>query len=350
MSELSLQLTRGILILHLAVLSYTAAAQTLPHPDSTSREAQPLGNICSASASSDDSQSTRSGGSSRSSPICSLAHLGQCLKDLGRDQAGIWTSPLRIKSSDALWLTPFASATAAAIYYDPDALRELGVDKGRTDTSRKISQFGSPYATLGEAGALYLFGSVTHNNKLAETGRLGAEAVIDASIVAEGLKLATNRQRPEDGNGQGNFWPHGTRDYSFDSAFPSGHAAASWALARVIASEYPNKLTQLGAYAFATAISISRVTGGKHFPSDALVGSVFGYLVGGYVVRHHASEYQEMSSYSLAPVMDPFNRTYGLSIELHPQRRELEQIERLLKRLHQGNQSPAGLPPGGLHD
>src|SRR2546425_5640186 len=251
MSELSLQLTRGILILHLAVLPYTAAAQTLPQPDLISREAQPVANICSANASSDESQSTRSGGSSRSSPICSLAHLGQCLKDLGRDQAGIWTSPLRIKSRDALWLTPFVGATTAAIYYDPDALRELGVDKSRIDTSRKISQFGSPYATLGEAGALYLLGSVTHNSKLSETGRLGAEAVIDASIVTGGLKLATNRQRPEEGNGKGAFWPHGTSDYSLDSAFPSGHAAASWALARVIASEYPNKLTQLGAYAFA---------------------------------------------------------------------------------------------------
>src|SRR5258708_7790558 len=178
-----------------------------------------------------------------------------------------------------------------------------------------------------------------------ETGVLGAEAVADASLVAGGLKLATNRERPNEGVGTGRFWPHGTRDYSLDSAFPSGHAAASWALARVIASEYPNKLTQLGAYAFATAISVSRVTGGKHFPSDALVGSVFGYLVGGYVVRHHASEYRETSSYSLAPVMDPFSRTYGLSVELHPQRRDLEQIERLLKRLHRGKQSPAdGLP------
>src|SRR5258708_1773035 len=89
-----------------------------------------------------------------------------------------------------------------------------------------------------------------------------------AALVAEALKLATNRERPDEGNGTGGFWPHGTRKFS--DSFPSGHAIGSWALARVIASEYPNKLTQFGVYAFATAISVSRVTSRKHFPSDAL--------------------------------------------------------------------------------
>jgi membrane-associated phospholipid phosphatase len=72
-----------------------------------------------------------------------------------------------------------------------------------------------------------------------ETGRLGAEAVIDASLVVEGLKLGTNRERPNEGKGQGRFWPHGTRSYELDGSFPSGHAAASWALARVIAKPAP---------------------------------------------------------------------------------------------------------------
>jgi membrane-associated phospholipid phosphatase len=98
---------------------------------------------------------------------------------------------------------------------------------------------------------------------------LGAEAVIDATLVAEGLKLATNRERPDEGNGTGGFWAHGTR--TFSDSFPSGHAIGSWAVARVIASEYPNKPTQIGVYAFATAISVSRVTSGEHLPSDALV-------------------------------------------------------------------------------
>ena len=249
---------------------------------------------------------------------CGLSHLGQCLRDVAYDEVGIWTSPLRIRPRDAIWLVPFGGATAAALHYDAQAQQELGFDRSRISTSSKLSRFGSTYATFGEGAALYFVGSLTHHEHLAETGRLGAEAVIDASLLAGGIKLVTNRERPDQGNGKGGFWPHGTREYSLDSSFPSGHAASSWALARVIASQYPNTLTRVSVYAFAAAVSISRVTQRKHFPSDALVGSTFGYLVGGYVVRHHAARYKGSSS-SFAPIVDPLTHTYGVRIDFSPE-------------------------------
>ncbi len=223
--------------------------------------------------------------------VCGPRHLGRCWKDLAHDQAGIWISPLHIQSRDMLWLIPFGGATGAALHYDARAQEALGIDQSRINTSNRITQFGSPLATFGEGVALYLGGRLSHNEHLAETGRLGAEAVIDAGLVTEAFKLAANRERPDEGNGRGGFWSHGTRQYSLNGSFPSGHATTSWALARVMASEYPNKWTQLAVYAFATAISVTRVTGRKHFPSDVLVGSTFGYLIGGYVVHHHAARY-----------------------------------------------------------
>jgi len=75
--------------------------------------------------------------------VCGPAHLVRCLKDVAQDQAGIWTSPLRIQSRDALWLVPFAGATAVAIHYDVKAQQELGIDRSRIDTSDNISLFGS---------------------------------------------------------------------------------------------------------------------------------------------------------------------------------------------------------------
>src|SRR6266436_3563258 len=217
--------------------------------------------------------SQRSASSPHPEERCGLKKLDQCLKDLAHDQAGIWTSPLRLNSHDSTWLVPFAGATGAAFAYDQDALRQIGTtNKSLVNKSATVSEFGSPYATFGEAGALYLLGALKHNEHLRETGILGAEAVADASLVAEGLKLATNRERPNEGMGTGRFWPHGTRDYSLDSSFCSSHAAASWALARVIAAEYPGWLTKLGAYCFATAISASRITARQHFPSDVVCG------------------------------------------------------------------------------
>jgi membrane-associated phospholipid phosphatase len=248
---------------------------------------------------------------------CGYSHLVRCLKDLGQDQISVWTSPLRAQPVDAIWLIPFGAATGVAIYYDPQAQQGLGINLNRINASKTVSQFGSPYATFGAAAGIYLFGIAKHNEHLAETGRLGAEAVLDASIVAEGIKLATNRERPYQGLGQGGFWPHGTSSFTVDGSFPSGHAAASWALARVIASQYPSRPIQIGAYAFALAISASRVTAREHFPSDVLVGATFGYLIGGYVLHHHALEYQDFSV-SLLPIMDSASRTYGLRLDIVP--------------------------------
>ena len=267
---------------------------------------------------------------STSSVVCGPAHLGRCLKDVALDQAGIWTSPLRLHPKDALLLVPFTGATAVAIYYDPRARQELGYDQSRIDASNTISAFGSYYATIGTGGTVYLIGRLTHNDHLAETGRLGTQAVIDAALVAGALKLATNRERPDEGDGTGGFWPHGTR--TFSTSFPSGHAIGSWALARVIAAEYANKPTQIGVYAFATAISVARVTALKHFPSDALVGSVLGYLIGGYVIRHHATQNLE-SGLAFVPRVNVSTHTFGASVELQPGQLDLAKVARLTKRI-----------------
>ncbi len=219
-------------------------------------------------------------------PTCALSALSQCLKDFLHDQAGIWTSPTRIRPHDALWLAPFAGATAAAIATDRRAQDALGVSTDRINVSNGISD--SLWGAIGGLGVTYAVGSFAHKETLQETGRLGLEAVADSMVVVEGLKLATNRERPSQGQGHGNFWPHGTRGYPHTS-FPSDHAASSWALASVVAHEYPNRpLLKVLVYSYAVAVSVARITARKHFPSDVLVGGTFGYLIGGYVFRHHA--------------------------------------------------------------
>jgi membrane-associated phospholipid phosphatase len=155
--------------------------------------------------------------------ICGVKHLAQCLKDVGHDQAGTWTSPLRIEARDAFWLVPFAAGTGVALHYDAQAQQNLRIDRSRIDASDIVSGFGSPYATLGGAAGVYVLGLGTHNEHLAETGRLGEEAIIDSLLVVEAL-------------GRSRFAASFTRSYESDGSFPSGHAAESFALARVIAS------------------------------------------------------------------------------------------------------------------
>lgn len=290
--------------------------------------------VCAGLFAQDQPKDSVASGAQQQQERCGLKRLDQCLKDLAHDQAGIWTSPLRVNSHDAIWLVPFAGATSAAFAYDQDALRQVGTtNNSLVNKSEVVSDFGSAYATFGEAGALYLLGALKHNDHLQETGLLGAEAVADASLVAAGLKLATNRERPNEGIGTGRFWPHGTRDYSLDSSFPSGHAAASWALARVVAAEYPGWLTKLGAYGFATAISASRITARKHFPSDVVVGSTFGFLIGGYVARHRSSASQDESSYTLLPLFDRSQHAYGLTVAYTPRSEQMQEAVHRLRKL-----------------
>ncbi len=61
-------------------------------------------------------------------------------------------------------------------------------------------------------------------------------------------------------------------------SFPSGHTASSFAAATALAMFYPRAAPL--AYSVATAVGMSRVHLGVHFPSDAAVGGVIGIGIG----------------------------------------------------------------------
>jgi membrane-associated phospholipid phosphatase len=58
-------------------------------------------------------------------------------------------------------------------------------------------------------------------------------------------------------------------------------------VAGVIAGEYPSRWVQLGTYSLASSVSLMRVLGQEHFPTDVLVGGAAGWLIGHYVFEKH---------------------------------------------------------------
>ncbi|MGH2621080.1 MAG: phosphatase PAP2 family protein, partial [Anaerolineales bacterium] len=66
-------------------------------------------------------------------------------------------------------------------------------------------------------------------------------------------------------------------------SFPSGHAAASFAVAAVLARRFPRARWLL--YGAASVVALSRVARGSHFPTDVVAGVGLG-LVAGYVVAN----------------------------------------------------------------
>src|SRR5262249_31111266 len=94
-------------------------------------------------------------------------------------------------------------------------------------------------------------------------------------------KLATGRVRPSGGNERAEFFDQG-------SSFPSGHSSSVWSIATVVAYEYHDKpLVMFTAYGLATAVSLSRFTGPKHYWSYVAIGSAIGFCIGRYVFRRY---------------------------------------------------------------
>ena len=132
--------------------------------------------------------------------------------------------------------------------------------------------------------ALYGFGHFHQNEHARESGLLSGEALLDGLVVEQGMKLIFWRERPNVDNARGKFFQSSA---GLDSSFPSSHSVVAWATAAAIATEYPRPWTQILVYSAATGVSVTRLLGQQHFPSDVLVGSAAGWLVGRYVIHHH---------------------------------------------------------------
>jgi len=205
--------------------------------------------------------------------------LGYFTQNLVSDQKAIWTRPLHLHalySADRNWLVPLGVGTLGLVAADQDIMRHFG--SSAMAHSNSFSNYGLA-AMVASAASLYLRGTTTNDDHGRETGFLAGEAAVDSVIVAETMKLAFQRPRPNAANA-GSFGAGG-------ASFPSEHALAAWSIAGVIAHEYPGPLTKLLAYGAASGISLSRVAARQHFPSDVVVGSALGYLIGRYVYRAH---------------------------------------------------------------
>jgi membrane-associated phospholipid phosphatase len=205
--------------------------------------------------------------------------------NLPGDQKTIWTSPLHQNKRAATWLVPFLTINGLLIASDR---RNMAHERSNIDAvsrSNNIANGGLLALTVAPAG-MYLWGNLNGSRRQSETGLLTAEALINSAIMNESLKRVFGRERPLPVDGPGKFF----HDFS-DPSFPSLHSTLSWTAASVIAHEYPGWLSQTLAYGTAGAVSVARVAGRQHFPSDVVVGGTLGWLIGRQTyLAHHSNE------------------------------------------------------------
>lgn len=209
------------------------------------------------------------------------------------DQAAIWTSPARFRTADLEWFIPLAAATGVAIATDQDAMLHVVPRNTNLNNKATTASNGLTGAMVAAPVALFGLGELRKSPHAREAGILGGEAMVDGVVVEQGLKLVFWRERPSADNAKGKFFQ---RSAGYDGSFPSTHSVVSWSAAAVLADEYRSPMSRLLIYSAALGVSATRVAGQQHFPSDVIVGSAAGWLVGHYVFRKHHSE--ELDDYS----------------------------------------------------
>jgi membrane-associated phospholipid phosphatase len=205
-------------------------------------------------------------------------------RNLLQDQKAIWTSPLHLNESNAVGPALLVLATTAAITTDHQVMSSSKLVNTSLNDRASTASTGLTGGFIAAPVILYGLGAMHHDDHATETGILSGEAIVDSIAVSEVMKLISERERPTVDNAKGKFFQSGVW---FNSSFPSNHSIIAWSAAAAIASEYKGPLTQITAYGLAAGVSATRVLARDHFPSDVLVGSAMGWMIGRYVVHRH---------------------------------------------------------------
>jgi hypothetical protein len=208
-------------------------------------------------------------------------------KDFLHDQKLIWAVFPSQMAHGHHWVPVLltAGATAGLLYADPHVLNYFrSHQKNLSDLNSTFSSEISASEIAAVPVALLAAGYVRHDRYQQSTALLCADAYADSAIPPLVIKAIARRRRPSEVPPLTPFGDEFFKDSWYKgSSFPSGHSAAAFAVATVVAHRYSNhKWVPVLAYGMAAVISLSRITGREHFPSDVFVGGVVGYATAEY--------------------------------------------------------------------
>lgn len=194
--------------------------------------------------------------------------IGAMVKDLGRDV-------LRLPSMENLsWV---AGGGALALISHP-ADKYVQEHIGGNPTA---DAFFKPGAIIGLvvpiAGSVstYAWGRISDKPRISHIGMDLLESQALSEGLTQGLKYATQRERP-DGSGA--------------TSFPSGHASSTFAFATALERHLSWRYS-VPAYIGASYVAASRLPANRHWLSDVVFGAVVGIISGRTVTSREAHPY-----------------------------------------------------------
>ena len=231
----------------------------------------------------------------------------------------VLSQPLHYDWKDWTVFGGVAAVTTLAFVYDDEIYnfvnRTFGDDQSNA-ISKYTNVFGEEYFILPSVALTYAIGVIDKDSRLRNVSLAALQSFVYAEVASAGLKVLTCRERPTansqqpTANSQSWLGPFATFE---STAFPSGHAMRSFALATTVAGFYPDrKWVGVLSYSLATMTSVGRVISKEHWTSDVIVGAALGYFIGRGVVKFN-EKIGNVSSVEIQPVAT----NYGLGVVIN---------------------------------
>jgi PAP2 superfamily len=210
-------------------------------------------------------------------------HHGLVMRSVKRtlqDQKELYRAPF--KPSNFKWDALVLGGTAALLVADRHIEKHIG------NAHYTFYQATSDVAIAGlgaTLGGVWIWGIRGDHQHAKETGTLELETLVNTFLIYAPMQFLAARQRPGEGNGNGDFWQH----HNINTSFPGGHAMFTFAMATVVSHEYPQKWVQALAYSAAGIVTVSRFMARDHWSSDMFIGSALGIGIGAHVFHAHCN-------------------------------------------------------------
>ena len=201
---------------------------------------------------------------------------------------------------DAALAGAFTIATVSIHPFDKrvqDVMQDPERQKNRVlrNSAKGLRTIAAPGAIIIGAG-MYRVGRLANNDRLAQLGLHGTEALLIGEAIGTVSKDFFGRARPwvdTIPNPENWKFMRGFTGGDKYHSFPSGHSVAGFAAAAAVTAEtshwWPKSTWVVGPamYGGAALIGLSRMYDNRHWASDVIMGAAIGTFAGTKVVRYH---------------------------------------------------------------